>query len=121
MPKQTITESEYTVMKILWSAEKPISLGEIIKKLPDGSTWSRNTVGTLLTRLCDKGVAAYERHGKANLYYAVLCEKDYSMDETKSLLSKLYKGSVGNLVASLYESREISENEIAKLREIIEK
>lgn len=121
MPKQTITESEYTIMKVLWSAEKPLSLGEILKVLSDGSTWSRNTVGTLLMRLCDKGVAAYERRGKVNFYYAVLCEKDYSMGETKSLLSKLYKGSIGNLVASLYENREISENEIAKLREIIEK
>ena len=79
-----------------------------------------STVGILLVRLCEKGVVSYERKGKSNLYYAVLDKRDYSMSETKSFLSKLYNGSVGNLVASLFESREISRDEIENLRKIID-
>lgn len=119
MARHAVTESEYELMKILWKADQPLTLGEILKALSENK-WTRNTVGTMLGRLCEKGVAAYDKRGKANLYYAVLREKDYSMRETKSFLSKLYNGSIGNLVASLYENKEISQDEINDLRKIID-
>lgn len=117
MARQTVTESEYEIMKILWEAKAPRTLGEILDKL-DGK-WVRNTVGTMLVRLCEKGVVAYRQKGKSYLYYAVLKEKEYNMTETKSFLSKLYDGSVGNLVASLFENKQISEEEIEDLRKLI--
>lgn len=116
MPK-TITESEYEIMKVLWENSGAMGLGEIMSTL--GDKWARNTVGTLLVRLAEKGVIGVKKQGKTNLYYAILKEKDYSISETKSFLSKLYKGSVGNLVASLFESKELSEDEIESLRRII--
>ncbi len=119
MSKKIITESEYEIMKVLWKKNKPASLGEILGEL--GDKWVRNTVGTMLTRLCEKGVVAYETKGKSYLYYATLNKKAYSIDETKSFLSKLYDGSIGKLVASLYESSEITDDEINELLEIIRK
>ncbi len=117
MARNTITESEYEIMKILWNSSKALSLGEIMAQLE--VDWARNTVGTLLTRLGEKGVIGSEKHGKSNLYYPVIQEKDYSMKETKSFLSKLYNGSIGNLVACLYENKELSNDEIESLRKII--
>ena len=119
MTRQTVTETEYALMKVLWKAEKPLSLGEILAQVRE-KNWVRNTVGTMLSRLCDKGVVAYEKKGKTNLYYALLPEQEYSMKETKSFLAKLYQGSVGNLVASLYQNKEISQDEIDTLKKIID-
>ena len=42
------------------------------------------------------------------------------MSETKSLLSKIYNGSVKNLVASLYENKAISQDEIDDLRKMFD-
>lgn len=117
MARNMITESEYEVMKVLWGATDALPLGEIIAQLD--TKWSRNTVGTLLTRLCEKGVIQIEKRGKSNLYYPVLKENEYSITETKSFLSKLYEGSVGNLVASLFENKELSEKDIEELKKII--
>lgn len=114
---KTITESEYEIMRVLWKLDKPVSLGEIMGEL--GDKWARNTVGTLLVRLAEKGAVDAERAGKANLYYPLIKESEYSMSETKSFLSKLYKGSIGNLVACLYENKELSDEEIESLRRII--
>lgn len=114
---KTITESEYEIMRVLWKLDKPVSLGEIMGEL--GDKWARNTVGTLLVRLAEKGAVEAERAGKANLYYPLIKESEYSMSETKSFLSKLYKGSIGNLVACLYENKELSDEEIESLRRII--
>jgi len=119
MSRQTVTSSEYEIMKILWREGAPMSLGEILKNLSERE-WSRNTVGTMLTRLCEKGVVAYEKKGKANLYYAVLEEKDYSISETKSFLSRLYDGSVWSMLAALYENKEFSEEDIAELKKLID-
>lgn len=117
MPKSNITESEYEIMKVLWKSEGALSLGEIMSVL--GDKWARNTVGTLLVRLGEKGAVGAEKQGKSNLYYAIMKEKDYSMSETKSFLSKLYEGSIGNLVACLYENKELSKEEIESLKKII--
>ena len=117
MAKNVITESEYEIMKVLWKMGRGLALGEILSEL--NTEWTRNTVGTLLTRLVDKGAVKSDKQGKSNVYYALLKEKDYSITETKSFLTKLYEGSIGNLVAALYESKELSDEEIAELRNII--
>ena len=119
MPRQIITESEYELMHLLWQAKAPMTVGEIYKCLPESENkWSRNTVATLLTRLTEKGVINYETKGKYHCYYAVLGAKDYSIRETKSFLSKLFGGSVKNMVASLYESKELSKSDIDDLRDL---
>ena len=89
MAKKTVTESEYEIMKILWESDAPITVGEVYKRLPEAEKrWSKNTVATLLVRLCEKGAAAYEKKGSCHLYYATLDRADYSVSETKSFVSR---------------------------------
>ena len=119
MPRQTITESEYEVMKVLWKAEKSMTTGEIYKEL-EFTGWSKNTVATLISRLCEKKVITYDAKGKFHYYHAVLCENDYSVSETKSFISKMFGGSVKNMVASLYENDELSKEDIEQLRAMLD-
>lgn len=121
MPRRNVTESEYELMKILWRADAPMMIGEIYKELPDTEhKWSKNTVATLLVRLAEKGVIAYDTKGKYHYYYAVLREEDYRMSETKSFLSKLFGGSVRNMMAALYENKELSNDDIDELRKLFD-
>lgn len=60
MQKKTITESEYELMRILWNADKPLGMAEIMKLLPEDK-WTRNAAAALLLRLADKGFASYEK------------------------------------------------------------
>ncbi len=120
MPRKTITEAEYELMKILWKEDKPMGLAEIMKQLPEHK-WTRNTAATLLLRLAEKGFAGYEKKGKLNFYYAAIKREDYGRRETKSLLQRLYDGSIKNLVASLYEKDEIDDAELDELRRMLDK
>ncbi len=120
MQKKTITESEYELMRILWSADKPLGMAEIMKQLPEDK-WTRNAAATLLLRLAEKGFAGYEKSGKLNFYYAVVKQEDYSSKETKTLLKRLYNGSIKDLVASLYEKDEIDDTELEELRRLLNK
>lgn len=118
MQKKTITEAEYELMRILWNEDKPVGLAEIMKQLPENK-WTRNTAATLLLRLAEKGFAGYEKRGKLNYYYAAVKQEDYGRRETKTLLKRLYNGSIKNLVASLYEKNEIDQNELDELRKLL--
>lgn len=119
MARHIVTESEYELMKILWRAEQPMTIGDILKQLPE-KKWTRNTVASLLVRLAEKNVVAYDKKGKKHLYYPVLKMQEYNISETKSFLSKMFGGSVGNLVASLYESQELSQKDIDELKKLFD-
>ena len=111
----TISESEYAVMRVLWEAGEPLTVSDVMKGL-SGSEWTPSTVSTFLQRLCAKGAAAFEKKGKANLYYPVLDRAAYGEEATASFLAKLYDGSAKNLVAALCASNKLSKDDLDELR-----
>ena len=117
--KQTITDSEYEIMKILWDAEDKMTVSDVVKAL-DGNDWTASTVSTFLQRLLKKGVVDCEKKGKTNLYYPLLKQNDYDMNETLNFLSKLYKGSVKNLVAALYENEKLTKEDMSDLKKMFD-
>ena len=117
--KQIITDSEYQIMKILWDANEKMTVADVSAKL-DGNDWTASTVSTFLQRLLKKEVVACDKRGKTNLYYLVLSRKDYDLSETESFLSKIYKGSIKNMVASLYENKKLSDDDVTDLKKMFE-
>lgn len=117
--KQTITDSEYTIMKILWRTDAKMTVADVVREL-DGNDWTASTVSTFLQRLLKKGVIACDKKGKTNLYYPLLKQSEYDLSETENFLSKIYKGSVKNLVAALYENKKLSNEEVTDLKKMFE-
>ena len=64
--KQTITDSEYAIMRILWKAEEQMTVADVVREL-DGNDWTASTVSTFLQRLLKKEVIACDKKGKTNL------------------------------------------------------
>ena len=117
--KHTITDSEYQIMRILWKAEKQMTVADVVKEL-DGNDWTASTVSTFLQRLLKKEVIACDKKGKTNLYYPLLKQSEYDLSETENFLSKIYKGSVKNLVAALYENKKLSSEDMSDLKKMFE-
>lgn len=115
--KKKITDSEYDIMKILWESGKPLTSAGVLERL-DNKAWKITTVATLLTRLCDKGAVTFEKQGRNHYYKPLIRETDYKVSAAKSLISKVYNGSVKNLVAALYENQEISQEDIDELKDM---
>ena len=80
--KHTITDSEYSIMKILWGSENKMTVSDVVKAL-DGNDWTPSTVSTFLQRLLKKNVILCEKKGNTNLYYPILKQNDYDMSETE--------------------------------------
>lgn len=117
--KHTITDSEYAIMKILWKSIVPMTVADVVREL-DGNDWTASTVSTFLQRLLKKEVIACDKKGKTNLYYPLLKQREYDLNETENFLSKIYKGSVKNLVAALYENKKLSAEDMSDLKKMFE-
>lgn len=117
--KQTITDAEYEIMCILWKSKEKLTVADIIKQL-DNNDWTPSTVATFMARLLKKGVISCDKKGKINYYFPVLKQSEYALDETENLISKIYKGSVKNLVATLYENKKLSCDELSELKKMFE-
>lgn len=114
-----ITDSEFTIMRVLWDAGDALPVSDIRKALERSSSWDSSTIKTLLRRLCDKGVVSAE---KKEVYYykPLVSEETYNESATQSLIDRLYAGSAKNLVASLIDGNKLTEKELAELRTILE-
>ncbi|MCI8562727.1 MAG: BlaI/MecI/CopY family transcriptional regulator [Lachnospiraceae bacterium] len=113
-----ISEAEYEVMKIVWKYA-PINTNEITEKLLETSSWSPKTIQTLIKRLVNKGVLAYEKDSRVFVYTPLVQESDYIGQESKSFLDRFYEGNITTMLSSFIENDRLSETEINSLRSLL--
>ena len=113
----SISESEWIVMKIIWG-DAPKTLPEILSGLKN-TEWSTTTIQTYLARLVKKGALTTERQGKGYLYYPALSESDCQIAESRSFLSRVYNGSLSQMVKGFVKSGNLSSDELNDLKELI--
>ena len=114
-----ISEAESVVMEILW-ARHPRTSEEVVAALADAQDWQEATIKTLLNRLLNKGAISAERDGRRYLYAPVLRREDWVLEESGSLLDRLFDGRVAPLVAHFSQHRKLSKADVAALKRLIE-
>lgn len=116
--KISLSEAEWKVISKLWSLETA-TITQLVTELKDETGWGKSTVITLLKRMEAKKAVSYVQGERAKEYYAVLKRENAEIDETKSFLQRIYKGSIGLMVNSLIEQNAISKDDIQELHEIL--
>lgn len=112
--------NEWTLMEQLWRAA-PQTITQLTAALQPQAGWSKHTVITMLNRLQDKGAVAYRDGGRARLYSACIPRAQAAMEETETLLHRVYGGSIGLLVNAFVQQNGISAAERAELLAILQK
>jgi len=114
---KTITDAEVEVMRLLWREQHPMTLAQIRDELLQTTKWNHSTIKTLVFRLRDKGVISHlDKYGPAQ-YFPVVTEKEYLLDESESMLGKLFDGSAAKMIAALHQGGKLSDKDIVELRE----
>lgn len=115
---QKLSETEMEVMQTIWASEHPMTSGELLEIFArsKGKEWKGQTISTFLARMVDKGVLISTKLGRANIYEPRMSPEEYRSQEAKSLLETLYEGSVKNFLATLYDGKELTKDEIGELR-----
>lgn len=114
-----LSEAEFDVMCVLWDSDKPLSIQEVCDRLPEHN-WAYKTVGTLLTRMEKKGAVSSEKINRVNFYAPLIDKDNYTAEQTKNLISRLYNGSVKDLAVSLFKSKSLTKDDINELKEMFD-
>ena len=112
---EKISDSELEVMKVLWEAGDALSITEIRTLLQERKGWEATTVKTLVSRLTSKG-AIWQEKRKVFYYHPLISEEEYRNWAAKDMVDRLFRGSAGNLIATLVRSSDLQEEDLAELR-----
>jgi predicted transcriptional regulator len=115
-----LSEAEGEIMAIIWGVNQPLTSTFILERLTS-RTWALSTVMTALARLCEKGFVYCDRTTRTNFYTAVVSEEEYRGRESREFLKKMHQNSIASMVTALHNSGEITEDEIEKLRQILDR
>ena len=114
-----ISEAEAVVMEVLWG-QHPLSADEVIARLPAGNEWAEATVKTLLNRLLNKAAISASKEGRRFLYAPLVQRDAWLLEESSSLLERLFDGRVAPLVAHFSQNQRLSRDDVAELRKLLE-
>ena len=114
-----ISEAESAVMDVLWRSH-PLSAEDVVAALADSRQWQEATIKTLLNRLLTKGAISASRDGRRYLYSPVLQRQAWVAEQSSGLLDKLFSGRVAPLVAHFSQRGELSAQDIAELKKLIQ-
>ena len=115
-----LPDAQLELMMIIWESEKPVTRVEIEEKLSEDRDVLPNTILTLLTRLEKRGFLKKVRDGKINYYSALVDKEPYLKEASQGILNRMFKGSLKNFAAALYDGEELSEEDAAELMEFLE-
>lgn len=114
-----ISEAESIVMDVLWQRH-PLTADDVVGALAEAREWQEPTIKTLLNRLLKKGAITAEKDGRRYLYSPVLRRDAWLIDESESLLDRLFGGRVAPLVAHFSQHRKLTGKDVAELRKLLE-
>ncbi|MDE6619426.1 MAG: BlaI/MecI/CopY family transcriptional regulator [Lachnospiraceae bacterium] len=111
-----LSDSEFEIMKILWSRNNPMTSNEILDEMKGQRDWKLASLMTVLARMVEKGYVYCDRSTRTNYYSAVVGEEQYKVEESEQFLDKLFNKSATRMIASLYQGKRFSAEEIKELR-----
>ncbi len=114
-----ISESEWLVMQALWS-RGPLTANEVVEELAGKVKWKPKTVKTLINRLVKKGAVKFKKEGRKYRYYAAVSEAKCVGTESRSFIQRVYGGAARPMLAAFLEDAELSAEDIAELKKILE-
>lgn len=106
-------------MEVLWG-QHPLSADEVIARLPGGNDWAEATVKTLLNRLLNKAAISAAKEGRRFLYTPLVQRDAWLLEESSSLIERLFDGRVAPLVAHFSLHQRLSREDVAELRKLLE-
>ena len=122
MPRKkssTLTEAELRVMEALWGLGRA-GVADVAAAMPPPPV-AYNTVLTTLRILETKGYVAHEEAGRAYIYYPLVQREGAAQSAVSQLLSKFFGNNAGALALRLIENERPSDDELERLRTLIDR
>ena len=113
----TLSNREAEIMAVLWE-QGPSTVAEVKQKLSDELAYT--TVLTILRNLEAKRYVAHEAAGRAHRYTPRIKQQAARKSAIRHLAGKLFQGSSDLLLTQLVCDRKLSEDQVRRIREILD-
>jgi predicted transcriptional regulator len=110
------TPGELEVLRILWRADKPLTVRQVMDELNRRRPRAYTSVMSLLNVMADKGLVTRKPRGRAYVYTAKVAQKKTSRRMLADLLTRAFEGSASLLVAHLLEESHPDDRELDEIR-----
>jgi predicted transcriptional regulator len=114
----TLTEAELRLMDILWQKGEA-TVADVTAALPPPPI-AYNSVLTTMRILERKGYVAHAEAGRAYVYRPLVAREDAAGHAVGHVLSRFFDNSAGSLALRLIESERPSDDELLRLKTLIE-
>lgn len=117
------TELELQILKVLWDNE-PMTVREVREALElAGRSLAHTTVITMLSTMVDKGQIDKldPLQGKAFRFTPRIARDDVSRGMLGDLVERVFDGSAEAVMLSLFDVKDLDEDELAGLRKLLNK
>ena len=112
------THRELDIMSVLWRHGSG-TVSEVRKAL--GENVGYTTVLKMLQILERKNAVRHEKEGRAHRYFPLVESADAGGNALRRVMNKIFHGSAELLLATLVENREFSDEEIGRMRSILDR
>ena len=113
-----LPESELDIMLVVWALGEGATAPAILEALERPLTAS--ALHSYLKRLEEKGYLSCEKEGKTNRYAPLVSREAYQRSEGRSILDKLYGGSLSRFAAALYDGEPVDQGELQALQDLLD-
>jgi predicted transcriptional regulator len=123
MPDYKLTELQLDIMNVLWKRGEA-SVGDVRALLRPEHELAHTTVSTMLTRLEKKGLIRHRVDGRQYLYKAAVDEARVQrsvMSDLSDVMDRLFGGDVTNAVSHLLAASDVNAEDLAKVKQLIER
>ena len=117
---RAMSPTETEILRLAWELNEA-TVQQIRDQLPTDRSLAYNTVQTMLCRLEQKGYLKHHIEGRAYVYVPSVKKKEVIKTTVGDFLSRLFGGDPKPLVQFLAEDGKIDEEDINRLRELINK
>jgi predicted transcriptional regulator len=117
---EELTKTEERIMHVLWKLKKAF-VKDIIEHLPDDPKPPYNTISSVVRILEKKGYVGYTAYGKTYEYFPLITKAQYRSATVKKLLANYFDNSAASLLSFMVKEEKLTEEEMKKLKKIINK
>jgi predicted transcriptional regulator len=110
--------AELRVMKIIWEKGEA-TVREVKNAIAKGRDLPYTTVATMLQKLERKGFLTHEVKDRTYVYRPIVKWYEVSQGMLQDLIDRLFDGSSELLINTLFQSQNLSQQEIQRLKQMI--
>lgn len=113
-----LAELQLAIMQVLWQREEA-TVAEVRDALLATRPLAYTTIGTMLTKMEEKGQVTHRVADRVNIYRALLPQNQVSRSMVSDLARRLFQGDVKQMVCHLLDDCELTDADLSELKRLI--